>query len=92
MRRSFVVLAVMLLAGLVTAQGQLPIPGFSRIWAASLTRGFYFQAPVDFTVIGLRVPDESKKGQQFVALQASADMYEGLSAFLEKRRPKFQDK
>jgi enoyl-CoA hydratase/carnithine racemase len=29
---------------------------------------------------------------QFAALQASDDMEEGLSAFLEKRRPKFQDK
>jgi len=30
--------------------------------------------------------------QQFAALQASQDMAEGLSAFLEKRRPNFQDK
>jgi enoyl-CoA hydratase/carnithine racemase len=32
------------------------------------------------------------EGQQFAALQASQDMAEGLSAFLEKRRPNFQDK
>jgi len=32
------------------------------------------------------------EGQQFAALQASDDMAEGLAAFLEKRRPKFQDK
>ncbi len=32
------------------------------------------------------------EGQQFVALRASADMAEGLSAFLEKRRPQFEDK
>jgi enoyl-CoA hydratase/carnithine racemase len=30
--------------------------------------------------------------QQFAALQTSEDMAEGLTAFLEKRRPKFQDK
>ena len=32
------------------------------------------------------------EAQNFAALQASDDMQEGLSAFLEKRRPKFQDK
>ena len=32
------------------------------------------------------------EAQQFAALQASEDMEEGLSAFLEKRRPRFQDK
>ena len=32
------------------------------------------------------------EAQQFVGLQGSADMTEGLSAFREKRRPNFQDK
>ncbi len=32
------------------------------------------------------------EAQQFVALQGSADMTEGLTAFREKRRPRFQDK
>jgi len=32
------------------------------------------------------------EAQQFVALQGSADMTEGLSAFREKRRANYQDK
>ncbi|MBN2490129.1 MAG: hypothetical protein JXQ29_04700 [Planctomycetes bacterium] len=60
--------AVSLLAGLAAAQTVIPIPAFSHTYQASQTRGFYCQAPVDFTVVGLRVPDEAKNGQQNVCL------------------------
>jgi len=63
-------LLALAVADIADAQGtMIPIPAFSRTFSsASLTRGFFFQAPVDFTVIGLRVPDESKHGKQNVAL------------------------
>jgi len=65
---------VILLVGLAVAdlgaQGtMIPLPAFNSTFSsASLTRGFYVQAPVDFTVVGLRVPDESKHGKQNVVL------------------------
>ena len=59
------------LAGLATtagAQNMIAIPPFQSTYSASMTRGFYLQAPVDFVVIGLKVPDESKNGKQNVCL------------------------
>jgi len=66
-------LIVFLLAGLVGAQAMMPIPAFSSTFSsATLTRGFFFQAPIDFTIVGLRVPDESKHGKQNVAVYKMA--------------------
>jgi hypothetical protein len=56
------------LAGLAGAQNMIAIPPFQSTYSASMTRGFYLQAPVDFVVVGLRVPDESKNGKQNVCL------------------------
>ena len=69
MRKATVCIVILLLAGLATAQNVIKIPAFNRTFStASLTRGFYCQAPIDFTVIGLRVPDEAKHGKQNVCL------------------------
>ena len=69
MRKTAFVIAIFLLAGLVTAQTVIPLPSFSNTYTSSSgTRGFYCQAPVDFTVTGLRVPDESNHGKQNVCL------------------------
>lgn len=68
MKKTALVVAVLLLAGAVTAQDMIgPLPAFGRTFTGS-TRGFYCPAPVDFFVHGLRVPDESVKGFQYVAL------------------------
>jgi len=68
MRKTTLAIAVLLLAGLATAQTMIPIPAFSRTYSSNMTRGFFLQAPVDFTVVGLRVPDETKNGTQHVCL------------------------
>jgi enoyl-CoA hydratase/carnithine racemase len=44
---------------------------------------------------GLDMPLEDglkREAEIFAALTETEDMYEGLSAFLEKRRPQFKDK
>ncbi|MBN2489342.1 MAG: hypothetical protein JXQ29_00635 [Planctomycetes bacterium] len=46
----------------------IPLPAFGQTYSASMTRGFYCLAPCDFTVVGLRVPDEAKHGLQNVCL------------------------
>ena len=68
MRKTAFVIAILLLAGLVTAQTMIPIPAFGSTYSGSYTRGFYCQVPVDCTVTGLRVPDETNNGKQNVCL------------------------
>lgn len=49
--------------------GIIPVPGFgSTFSSATLTRGFWFQSPVRFSVVSMSVPDESAHGLQNVAL------------------------
>jgi hypothetical protein len=59
------VFALALLAGALSAQ--IPLPNYTSTYTYSgHNRGFYFQAPVNFVVVGLRVPDEMKHGLQNV--------------------------
>ena len=69
MRKTILLVALLLLMGYAGAQNMMPIPGFGNTYSANTrTRGFYFQAPVDFTLVGLRVPDETKHGKQNVVV------------------------
>ncbi len=50
-----------------SAAQQIAIPPFSSTFSStSLSRGFFFQAPMPFVITGLRVPDESLNGTQNV--------------------------
>jgi hypothetical protein len=58
-----------LLAGLAmasTAVAQIPLPAFGSTFTSTLTRGFWFQAPVGFTITGLSVPNEALQSFQVV--------------------------
>ncbi|HEX5054554.1 MAG TPA: PKD domain-containing protein [Planctomycetota bacterium] len=48
--------------------GIIPVPPFGSTFTANSTRGFWFQAPVRFSVVSMSVPDETAFGVQNVAL------------------------
>ncbi|HTN45111.1 MAG TPA: hypothetical protein VL098_02100, partial [Flavipsychrobacter sp.] len=48
-----------------TAQTLIPIPPHSTPYTGTV-RGFWFTAPVNFTITGLRVPPEAGAGDQFI--------------------------
>lgn len=58
-----------LFAGLTlatVASAQMPLPNFGNTYTSTQTRGFWFQAPVGFTITGLRVPNEALQAFQVV--------------------------
>jgi len=66
--RTLILLAASSLLGPVLAQ-QIPIPAFGNTFSsATLTRGFWFQAPINFVITGARVPDETNNGIQNVEI------------------------
>jgi hypothetical protein len=56
--------AVLGLAGATLAQ--IPVPAFGSTFTSTLTRGYWFQAPVSFFITGLSVPNEALQPFQVV--------------------------
>ena len=64
MRTTMIAMVLLLAEGWVTAQTMIPLPSYTSTYSATRMRGFYFQSPVDFTIVQLRVPDEKNHGTQ----------------------------
>ncbi len=60
-RRMFLaLLPILLCCGMLQVQAQtmMPLPGFGSNYTSTQIRGYWFQAPTDFTIVGLRVPTD----------------------------------
>ena len=58
-------LAVLVCVSAAAAQVMMPLPAYGSTYSGSV-RGYWMEAPTDFTIVGLRVPDESGIGRQSV--------------------------
>lgn len=62
-------LSILLLAILFSSsaysQTMMPLPNHSSVYSGS-ARGYWFVAPVNFTIVGLRVPSQAGTGLQYI--------------------------
>lgn len=65
--RYFFTVLCLFLVGLSTAQTTLPLPPQAATFTG-LTRGYFFTAPVDFTITSIGVPTDASTGNQSVVI------------------------
>lgn len=58
-------IGIFLSSQIVQAQTMIPIPAHSTTYSPQI-RGFWFTAPVDFVITGLRIPSEAGSGLQYI--------------------------
>lgn len=68
MRHAFPIALLALTIGTADLAAQIPLPSYVRTFTSTMTRGYYFQAPMPFVITHVQVPDETSQGQQFVGI------------------------
>lgn len=57
-----------LIVSVAPADELVPLPAYASTYSANATWGFWFEAPVNILITGLRVPDEQHHGRQNVEI------------------------
>lgn len=51
-----------------SAQTMMPLPSYVSTYSSSMVRGYWFQAPVDFRIVGVRVPTDVGTASQNIQI------------------------
>ncbi len=68
MKRALPIAMLALTIGAADLAAQIPMPSYVRTFTSTMSRGYYFQAPMPFVITHVQVPDETKQGLQFVGI------------------------
>jgi len=53
-------------SNVLLSQTQMPLPAHSSVYGGIYARGYWFVAPCNFTIVGLKVAPEAGTGLQYI--------------------------
>ncbi len=71
---SLIMVFMFCFSGLLHAQTEMPLPSHSNVYTG-YTRGYWFVAPMDFTISGLKVAPEAGSGMQYIHVMKCNDQF-----------------
>ena len=72
MRQSLLLIILLCSVVLAKAQTMIPLPAHNTPYTGTV-RGFWFTAPINFTIVGLRMPPDAGTGTQYMHLMKIND-------------------
>jgi hypothetical protein len=72
MRQLFLLIVLLCSAAFAKAQTMIPLPAHANQYTGTV-RGFWFTAPTNFTIVGLRMPADAGTGTQYIHLMKIND-------------------